>query len=464
MLTPSANWLAANAKFEKQIVTRIVIAGYYRTFSTNLNQSVDDPWIVTIDEHDKTINDLQGGADQETFSFTVQDRNGKITADMPGRTFEGSLVQVFVGFASMASVNDYLLYWQGYIDQVDSTNANNDYIFKCSDVTSKLQQTVYLVGDNGGQTSAQNIKTLQGHPLSIMLDILQNQLRDPKTGQALDQSLIDVTKITNYMTGPFDGMEFLFHLSQPPAALDFIKNQILKPLGGYLWVTQGKLTVNFFYPLAAPSAAQIIGANDWLTIPAAEQTAMINTVQFSFDKDDGDGSASGNYLSINTQQYGSSVAKYGLYGELNINAEGMRSALQGYLISWLVARLIFGRYGFKNLMFDSEAAEGIMSLWLLEPGDFVNVTNPKVPNRKTGTIGVTNYPFEILNKKTKFHEGLVTLTMIDATYLNQFGFAEITPDAEAPYTSASSGDKAIYMWQCSAAGKYTNGDAGKLLG
>lgn len=464
MLTPTGNWLAANAKFEKQIVTRIVIAGYYRTFSTNINQSVDDPWIVSVDEHDKTINDLQGGADSETFGFTIQDRNNKITADMPGRTFEGSLVQVYVGFASMASTADYLLYWQGYIDEVDSVNSNNDYYFKCSDVTSKLQQVVYLVGDNGGQTSGQNIKTLTGHPLAIMLDILQNQLRDPKTGQALDQTLIDVTKITAYMTGPFDGMEFLFHLSQAPAALDFIKNQLLKPLGGYLWVSQGKLTVNFFYPLTPPSSVQTIGQDDWTEIPSANQTQMINTVQFSFDKDDGDGSASGNYLSLNTQQYGPSVAKYGLYGELNINADGMRSALQGYLISWLVARLIFGRYGFKNLTFDSDAAPGIMSLWLLEPGDYINVTHSKIPNRKTGVIGITAYPFEVLNKKTNFQEGVVTLTMIDATYLNQFGFAEITPDGEAAYTSASSGDKLIYMWQASAAGKYTNGDAGKLLG
>ena len=226
----------------------------------------------------------------------------------------------------------------------------------------------------------------------------------------------------------------------------------------------GKLTVNFFYPLTTPSVAQTIGPNDWTSIPTADQTQMVNTVQYSFDKDDGDGSASGNYLSTNTQQYGPSVAKYGLYGEHNINADGMRSSLQGYLISWLVARLIFGRYGFKNLTFDSNASPGIMSLWLLEPGDYVPVTHPQIPNRKAGVMGITNYPFEILNKKTNFQEGVITLTMIDATYLNVFGFAEITPDGEANYTSASSGDKLIYMWQAGSNGEYSNGDAGKLLG
>ena len=242
MLTATSNWLAANLKFEKTLVRRIVISGYYRSFSDNNNQMVDDPWIVSLDEHDKTINDLQGGADQETLNFTVQDRNGAITADMAGFTFEGCKVQLYIGInypGYTMDLSDYLLYWQGYVDDVDSANGNAEYYFKCSDVTSKLAQAVYLTGDNGGQTSASNIKTLTGHPLAIMLDILQNQLRDPITGQALDQTLIDVTKITNYMTGPFDGMEFLFHLTQPPTALDFIKNQILKPLGGYLWVTQG---------------------------------------------------------------------------------------------------------------------------------------------------------------------------------------------------------------------------------
>lgn len=474
MLTASTNWKAANRKFEKQLIYRIVIGGYYRTFAmvpSNLVDTwagalTDDPWVSSIDEHNKNINDLQGGADQETFNFTVQDRNNRITADLAGFVFEGQLVQVYQGFASMASMGDYLLIWQGYIDQVDSANNNLDYYFQCSDVTTKLQQSVFLTGDNGGQTSASNLKTLTGHPLQMMLDILLDELRDPKSGQALDPSLIDVAKIQAYMNGPFDGMEFLFHLSQPPAALDFIKNQILKPLGGYLWVTQGKLTVNFFYPLNAATPVQTIGEDDWTSIPSAQQTAMVNTVQFQFDKDDGVGSTSSNYLSTNTQEYGPSVARYGLYGEHNVNSDGMRAALQGYLISWLVSYLIFGRYGFKNLTFDANAAEGIMSLWLLEPGDIVFVSHSKIPDRQAGVMGITNKLFEMLNKKINFHTGVVTLTMIDATYLSKFGFAEITPDGEAIFPAASAPDKLIYMWQSNSHGIYGDSLAtpGKVLG
>lgn len=472
MLVATPNWLAANRKYEKALVYHIVIDGYYRAFSLVPNTALatyplaltDDPWVVSIDEHDKTINDLNGGAAQETFAFTVQDRNDAITADMAGFIFEGKLVQIYVGFTSLTNAADYLLYWQGYIDTVDSVNSNTEYYFQCSDVTTKLQQAVYLLGDNGGQTSGNNIKTLTGHPLDMMLDICLNQLRDPITGQALDPALVDTTKIQAYRDGPFQGMEMLFHLSQAPAAIDFIKNQLLKPMGGYLWVSQGKITVNFFYPLAGVTPLATIGPDDWTDIPSAGQTAMINTVQFQFDKDDGLGSSSGNYLSSNTQQYGPSVAKYGVFGELNISSDGLRASLQAYLFTWFIARLIFGRYGLKNLTFDADASPSIMSMFLYEPGDVLAVTHPQIPNRKAGVMGITNYPFETLNKHTNFQTGTVTLTMIDASYLSEFGFSQIAPDDEPDYTSASSGDKKRYMFLCDDNGQYSNGDEGNLLG
>jgi hypothetical protein len=470
MLTATTNWKLANNKLEKQPVYRIVIGNYYRTFS-NYDNGVDDPWLISIEDLNTNINDLDGGADQETLQFSIQDHIpsggsvGWLTTDMgQGMLFEGQLVKLYVGFTSMASTSDYLLLWQGYIDQVDSANCNLEYSFKCSDVTSKLQQTVYLTGDNGGQTSSENIKTLTGHPLEIMLDICQSQLRDPASGQALDQSLIDTAKIQSYIDGPFQGMEFLFHLDQAPVALDFIKNQILKPLGGYLWVNQGMLTVNFFYPLNPVVPVQTVGEDDWLTVPTAEQTDMVNTVQFSFDKDDSSSGSSGNYLSISTQNYGPSVLKYGLYGSHQIAADGLRAALQGYLIGRMVAYFIFGRYGLKNLKFDQDASDGLFSQLLLQPGDLVAVTHPLIPDRKAGSMGVTGAIFECLGKKINFTEGLVTMTMIDGSYLKNFGFREIAPDGQAVYTSSSTGDKAQFMFQSSAAAKYSNGDAGGVLG
>jgi hypothetical protein len=472
MLTASTNWIAAFSKLELQPVYRVVIEGYYRSFTTDISSVNDDPWLQVPEDHQKQINDLDGGAQTEQLVFNVQDHveigqtTGALTQDMgAGTVFEGSLVQLYIGDKSMSSTSDYLLYWQGYVDQVDSDNANLEYKFTCFDVTKKLAQVVYQTGDDGAQTSSDSIKTLTGHPLSILLDILTNQLRDPVSGQALDQSLIDFTKIDAYIAGPFQGVEMYFRLTQPVQALDFIKNQLLKPLGGYLWVSQGKLTVNFFYPLAPPSPTLVIGPDQWTTIPTAEQTQMLNTVVVKFDKDDSGSTSSGNYLSTNTQQYGPSVKKYGLFGEQDINADGLRAALQGYLISRLVSFLIFGRYGFKNLMFDQAAPPGIMyPFLLLEPGDLVLVTHPQVPDRKAGVMGIVNKQFEILHKKTSFKDGQVTPSMIDASYLYNFGFRETAPDSEGHYTSTSTSDKAQFMFQSGLNGKYSNGDAGGVLG
>jgi hypothetical protein len=69
-------------------------------------------------------------------------------------------------------------------------------------------------------------------------------------------------------------------------------------------------------------------------------------------------------------------------------------------------------------------------------------------------MGITNYPFEILNKKTNFKEGKVTLTMIDGSYLGAFGFTEIAPDGTPSWYSATTLERETYMFQCGEDGTY----------
>jgi len=54
--------------------------------------------------------------------------------------------------------------------------------------------------------------------------------------------------------------------------------------------------------------------------------------------------------------------------------------------------------------------------------------------------------------------------MIDASYLSNFGQYLIAPSGEAAYASASSGDKATYMFFCGSNGEYSNSDPGHELG
>jgi hypothetical protein len=199
---------------------------------------------------------------------------------------------------------------------------------------------------------------------------------------------------------------------------------------------------------------------------------MVNTVQMQFDLDDSsaNSSSSGTYLSSLTQNYEPSYLLYGnLSSETTINADGVRSAFQGFFVAALTAILIFMRYGFKNLTFDSQSSGGTNpdSRWttlLYEPGDIVSVTHPQVPDRKAGVIGIANKLFEILNKSINFTEGRLAYSMIDASYLNNFGMYKIAPPGEPLYADASASDQATYMFFCGANGEYSNGDPGHVLG
>lgn len=456
MIAATTNYKDKLAAFGSgQIMLRVEITGYSRIF-TNHDDGINHNWLVDVADFGNTINDLDGGADQVSTTFTVQDVDGSITGDFPGFVFEGALVKIKTGFPGMAS-GDYTTIFTGYIDSVDSNNCNSEYVFNCSDISAKLSKVIYLTGDDNAPTSSSHVLTLNDHPLNLLLDILNNQV-------GLDSSFVDITTIEAYRDGPFAGVQFLFHVTQAPAAADFIKAQLLKPLGGYLWVNAaGQITVRFFYPLIAPVALVTMGPGTWMDIPTAQQIDMVNTVQFQFDKDDENG-GSGNYNSTDTELYGPSVARYGQYGELVIPADGVRSAFQGFLIARMTARMIFLRYGLKNLVFDSNSSPGTWPLILYETGDIVAVTHAQIPDRAAGVMGITAKLFEILDKKISPMNGTVTFKMIDASYLSSFGFFLVAPDGEADYTVASVHDKAKYMFQTGDDSKYSNGDAGHSLG
>jgi hypothetical protein len=468
MISSTSNFQAALAAYQSgPIFIQVVIEGYYRVFTSQPDGVAGHyPWIVSVDDLDLTVQDLDGGADQRTGGVTVQDFSSpgfpnQITADFPNFTFEGQQIQIQVGFAGLAQA-DFCTVFTGFIDTVSSSNSNSEYYIQFSDVQTKLAAVVFQTADDGGYTSSTNIKTVTGHPLAILMSICQ-QLGVP----------CDTTKITAYMNGPFAGTIFTFYLTQAPAAADFIKAQLMKPLGGYMWINAaGEVEVNFFYPLSGPVAVGSFGPSTWLDIPEAGQTNMVNTVQVQFDLDDSTANdeSTGSYLSSITENYAPSYLLYGdLSSELTINADGVRSAFQGFFIAALTAILIFMRYGFKSLTFDSESSGGsspdsIWSTLLYEPGDIISVTHPQVPNRAAGVMGITNMLFEMLNKTINFTEGKLTYTMLDAAYLSQFGLYKITPMGEALYSADTVTNQDQYMYFCGANGEYTDGNQGNILG
>lgn len=461
MIDASDNYINALSTFRQgQLPVLIEIEGYARQFIRGGVPASGDqyPWIVSIENIDTSVDDLNGGANQVTCTFNVQDVRGQITADFPNFVFEGKRITVKAGLPGL-SQSDWVTVFTGYIDNVISDNANTEYQFACSDISSRLSKVVFTTGDSGLATDSDNIKTVIGHPMDILISILEDEV-------GFDASSVDEAKIFQARDGVLAGLTFKFNINQPPAAADFITNQILKPLGGYLWVNHaGLISVNFFYPVTGTGQTPVatLGPDAWTSIPTASQVDMVNTVQYQFDKDDSNSDATGNYLAQDTEEYGPSVDLYGQFGEIVIQADGMRSSFQGFFIAKFISRLIFFRYGLKNLKFDEAAADAIWRYMRLESGDIVQVTHPKIPDRQNGVIGVTARQFEVLNRSLNLTEGLITLTMIDASYLARFGEFKITPDTESDFASASSADKAHYMFLCDDSDQYSDASDGHTL-
>lgn len=467
MITASSAFTTANAALAKQPIVIMTIGSYARVF-TNYNTSVSGqyPWISAMVDNGKTVTDLNGISDMHGMDITVLDKDGLLTADFPTTIFEGLPVTVKTGFSGMLQ-SDFLTIFTGVINGVDHVNNNTEYLFSLYDNAATLTQTVYQTGDNGLPTSQDSPKVLNGHPLDILVDILQNQIK-AQFGVYFSPVLIDTARIQAYRDGPLAGMQFKFTLTSPVVASDFIASQLLVPLGGYLWVnSKGQFSVNFFYPIATPTAVGSLTDDNIVGVPSAAQAALVNSIEFRFDSD------GSNYFSDVTEQYMPSVLQYGFVGSIALQSDGMRSGLQGFLVAAFTANMIFRRYGFYNLTFGNGTARGSTSsgtpvdaLWTMavyEPGDLLSITCSKIPNRKTGTIGVTNLLFEVLEVIYDLQNGTVQFTLIDASYLSAFGLSQIAPNNEAVYTSVSTPDKARYMFLCGTNGKYSNGDNGNVF-
>ena len=382
--------------------------------------------------------------------FTVQDRGAAITADFPGFTFEGKTVQLLAGFEGMAS-GDFVALFTGRIDAIESTNANLEYMFTCPDVRQELTKVIYGTGDDGAATDSDHPRTLNGNPIDILLAALQVEV-----GLAAED--IDTAKLAFYRDSIYAGVQFEFSITSPPAAKDFIENELLKPLGAYLWSNNlGQITVNFYYPLS-PAPVMDFTVDNLTEIPEAGVADLINEVSTRFDYDVDD-----KPQAELVRQDDASITKFGLFGQMVIEARGLRSGLQGNLIAAHTAFLVFQRYGFKQLTFGSSSGNStpISALWsacIVEPGDIVTMTHAQVPDRLNGVMGITGHTFVVMDRTWHFFECLVELKLlsIDTTPFTHY---LIAANGEGNYNFS----RRQYLFQTNDSDHYNAGDAGNTV-
>jgi hypothetical protein len=418
-----------------------------------------EPWLVSIDPLKLTVSDLDGGSDLSNLVFNVQDRGQLITADMPGFVFEGKECRLLEGFDGMA-LADFLLRYRGVINTVDADNGNLEYKFTVASFNlKKLTAAIYTVGDDGFATADKHPRNLNGHPLDMLVSALEQAGVDP--------SDIDTAKINYYKNTVFNGLTYVFRLTKAPVAKDFIENELMKPLGMYLWENSaGLVSINSFYPAMSGDGTYTPPTPPVMTLTVDESTDaplpveadLIDQVIMRFDDD---GTGSNKFLAENIATWSTAIAKYGLTDGHIIESQGMKSAFLGYFMAAIISRLIFLRYGLKNLTFDPLPA--VWTASVLDPGDIIAVTMPYVADRAAGVLGITTKTFEVLDRNWIFMDGTVELKLleIDISAFKQF---LITSNGEADYTAASGTDQGKYMFLSNTSNKYSNGNPANTLG
>ena len=465
MIAASSAYLTANANPIKKPIFVITISGYSRAFSSapltdTIGGAAIYDWLVGMEDHQVTVNDLDGGCDLSDFIFTVQDGSplspGAITADFPSFTFEGKTAQLLQGFAGMA-LADYVTLLTFRIESVESVTSNLEYTFSCPDILADLAQTIYSTGDDGNATSSSDVRTLLGHPLDILIAALETEC-------GYLSSQVDETKIIAYRDGIYSGAMMQFSLDTAPTAKDFIESEIMKPLGMYLRTNNlGQITIESFYPLDTTTVMDF-NLGNLFAIPMVGQADLINEVVLRMDV-----SSSSSFTTEVVEDYAPSIAKYGLYGQQTIEAKGLRSGLNGIFLGAVTTFLIFMRYGMKALTCgdngknsSSNPIDAAWSTALVEPGDFVTMTHPQVPDRDLGVIGITGKTFVVMDRTWQFFEGHVQYKLIAVNLVKLTEF-KIAPDGEPDYTSAGPGDKSSLMFLCSDSDLYSNGDPANTL-
>lgn len=468
MITATANYLAADAKTNKEPVFIITVEGYSRAFSNvssvaGFGTATLVDWLVSIEDMQTTVNDLDGGADLADFIFSVQDRDALLTASFPTFVFEGKLVQLFGGYVGL-DFADFVTFFTGRIDSVESSNSNLEYVFSCPDIRQDLNRSIYTLADDGGTTSSNHLRTVNGHPLDILIAALETEC-------GLAPTSVDEAKIISYRDTIYSGAQMSFELDAAPIAKDFIENELMKPLGAYLRTDSlGRVTVEFAYTTSSATVFAFTPDN-LLDIPAAGQADLINQVIVRLDATSG--TSGGGFAAEKVYQSDVSISKYGMYGQQIIESKGLRSGLNGLFLARMTAFLLFSRYSSKALCHGdsgkSVSSDPVNALWsaaLVEPGDFVTLTHPDVPDRENGVKGVTDKTYIVMDRNWQFpignSMGNVQFKLLQFN-LGTFKQFFIAPDGEASYTSAGSTDQGKYMFLCDDSGVYSNSNPGNTL-
>lgn len=459
MIPASTNFANANVGLVKTPWHILQIAGYSPIFTfghTGIGGQF--PWISKMGALSQKVNDLEGTSTLSDMTIEIIDKNQQITSAFPTFTFEGKQATVLTGFPTINYPGDFLTVATMIIDKVEATADNTVWVFTLKDASRLSKGTVvYTVADDGYLTSSDHPKTLVANPMDLLSDVLLNQLGFPA-------AQVNTSEIARLKAGLFSGMQMKFRLTTAPEAKSWLDREIFKALGGYSFANYlGQVTPVYFIPNKAPVSDLTLTDHNLAKLPTPAQAEIVNFVTYRLDASEkrrsSSSSARSGFNSELTDVYGTSVTVFSkLQGQQVIESRGLESESGGWRYARLLVNTLFLRYGSKPMLLDVDA---FWTSVIVEPGDFVRVTHSLIPNRTTGTLGLTNRLFEVLEVKKDFDKGVVSLRLLDMAWLDALAAAQVAPDGEPAWTLATAPERLQYMFISNSAGVHSDGSAGQ---
>jgi hypothetical protein len=387
------------------------------------------------------VDPAEGKSTIGEFSFRLADIGGDITALVKeGNHLRENNVKLFAGFNGMTA-GDFEQIWTGKINNITKNGLDPEYKFDCVDIQKFVKQKIYQ-----DATADAVAFTTSGNPITILLETLMTSKTaglnhatydlGNKQGLRISSADIDVATFEDIRDTWFPSYDFKFRFKEPvDNGKEWIEEQINKPLGCYFKVTSdGKLS----YACANPPLP-----GD--TLKALYETSMeVGDFDFNYDSVitevyiKSSWRATGDNQKFFSHDFYQDVYHYRVEGKtepLVLECKGIHSTASpegshnaGTIKSAIKTR-IFDRYAVPKPKLSATLTPNHADI---EIGDIVSVTHSKVPNIRTGVMGLTDEWFECISKSHNLADGNIEVELLGTNFGNFEKYGLISPSQRIP--------------------------------
>jgi len=431
MISATPAWHTKNLELAKKPIYVFAIGGEATVYTTHdlAGEGVTgtlpayQAWLRTPRGATQSIDVVNGQSSIGELECEVIDKNGTIRQLAGTVTLEGRSGTLSVGYPGI-EYSDFVPLHTYQIYKITPTRNYTAWVFRSRDRQMSVKRTVWQNPLNGLPLEESNPWIVQGTPAEIAQAVYLFGLSRPETEiDRTAMALIDAAS-----EGLFHAVRpFLFVLTEPFEAKQFLEREIYKPCGLYPVINNlGQISLRAARPPAAGPQA-LFEFGDWNTIvlPEIDRMPIINEIIFKIDHDGND------YQNELIFIDATSVSTYGRAGQHVIESRGLKTVLGAQWVCQEATARLFRRFAGTPVALRGGAPVVRVEAFLLSlpvwAGDYVEVTHPKMPDILTGALGVTKRLYEVIDREPDFPRGRMRYRLLDTGLTGAQGARKFAP-------------------------------------